>query len=242
MFQEKKKGHNLPSFSSLHRRTAICRGAIFKGFLDGPSAEGIDCAPVSVVSTIARQSIGVSHLEIFNPKKHSEKDKYYDSDEGVWRASKQMQWYLKKVSTSFNDLSELKCRCTQFCERLYTDRILQGDDVSATDPVRHSFYECYTNESSFQNDDGKQKILQCDEDVPPKTKNDRVKTLGTITYDMKSILTWDDLIEYEGKGSKRKLRRFDYDIVMTPSGASTEFALYYQDNIKLGAKKMQVEV
>jgi hypothetical protein len=56
--------------------------------------------PVRVVSTIARQSLGVEFTPLFEEGVHPAEDKYWDKDEGVWRAGKQMLWYLKKVSQS----------------------------------------------------------------------------------------------------------------------------------------------
>ncbi|KAL2815593.1 hypothetical protein BDW59DRAFT_166740 [Aspergillus cavernicola] len=57
-------------------RTAICRGAIFKGFLDGPSASTTDLQRVSVISTIARQSLGIEFQTPFKRGVHLAKDKY----------------------------------------------------------------------------------------------------------------------------------------------------------------------
>jgi hypothetical protein len=79
------------------RRTAICRGAVVKGFLDAPDATGATDAPLSVVSTIARQSLGVMFASVFDEDVHLIKDRYWDDHEGIWRASKQMRWYLRKV-------------------------------------------------------------------------------------------------------------------------------------------------
>ena len=88
----------------IHSRTAICRGAIYKGFLDGPTtgpgARQIAnlTSPVTVASTIARLSLGITFQPIFEEGKHRQKDKYFDELEGVWRAEGQMEWYLRKVS------------------------------------------------------------------------------------------------------------------------------------------------
>lgn len=93
------------------RRTAICRGAIYKGFLEGPATVATTVegdvyndrripnitSPVTVVSTIARTSLGVRFREFFEDGVHLEKDKFWDEDEGVWKAQNQMEWYLKKV-------------------------------------------------------------------------------------------------------------------------------------------------
>ncbi|KAL4869441.1 hypothetical protein BDV12DRAFT_208549 [Aspergillus spectabilis] len=91
-------------------RTAICRGAIFKGFLDGPS----------VTETVIKPSLGVEYSPIFEEGVHKKKDKYLDSEEGVWRAKDQMEWYLKK-----------------------------GDNVSKAEPVWHTFYTSFDSEDDF---------------------------------------------------------------------------------------------
>lgn len=53
--------------------------------------------PVSVVSTIARTSLGVCCSKLFDAQLHSEKDKFWDNDEGGWFANSQMKWFLRKV-------------------------------------------------------------------------------------------------------------------------------------------------
>ena len=66
------------------RRTAICRGAVFKGFLDGPGSSAGENgtskvrAPVNVVTTVARQSLGIEMRDIFEEGVHLEKDKEWD--------------------------------------------------------------------------------------------------------------------------------------------------------------------
>jgi hypothetical protein len=54
-------------------------------------------APVTVVSTIARKSLGVCCREIFRQGVHLEEDKVWDMVEGIWRVDNQMKWYLLKV-------------------------------------------------------------------------------------------------------------------------------------------------
>lgn len=91
------------SLTQALRRTAICRGAVFKGFLDGLAATRDEesrpqiSSSIVVTSTIARASYGISFDDIFDNSVHREEDKFYDEDEGIWRARSQMKWYLKKV-------------------------------------------------------------------------------------------------------------------------------------------------
>jgi hypothetical protein len=65
-----------------------------------------DTTPVSVVSTIARKSLGVEFTTTFDRRVHLQVDKCWDADEGRWRAIGQMEWYLRKVSLSveYHDL------------------------------------------------------------------------------------------------------------------------------------------
>ncbi|KAK0616626.1 hypothetical protein B0T14DRAFT_433509 [Immersiella caudata] len=113
-------------------RTSICRGAVIKGFLDGGEGSarhdptsGMNNAPVRVKSTISRANIGVKYREIFDEARHDPRDKIFDETEGVYRATDQMQWYLKR-----------------------------GEEVFAEDPIRHAFYRLYNNsfDGSFQDE------------------------------------------------------------------------------------------
>ena len=54
-------------------------------------------SPVSVISTIARASLGVKYQTPFEKEEHLEKDKFWNEDEGTYWAKGQMEWYLRKV-------------------------------------------------------------------------------------------------------------------------------------------------
>ena len=54
-------------------------------------------SPVSVISTIARASLGVQYQMPFDEGKHREKDKAWNVCEGEYYAKGQMEWYLRKV-------------------------------------------------------------------------------------------------------------------------------------------------
>ncbi|KAL4791055.1 hypothetical protein BDV19DRAFT_381825 [Aspergillus venezuelensis] len=104
-------------------RTAICQGAVYKGFLTGGgdgatqhAGYGIE-APITVTSTISRTSIGIVYHAPFDASKHLEVDKAWYPDEGEWRANNQVNWYLRR-----------------------------GDNVSTTNPIRHNFYRLYTKD------------------------------------------------------------------------------------------------
>jgi hypothetical protein len=84
-------------------RTAICRGAVFKGFLDGIRSGdiapnlGVIESPITITSTVSRASFGIMIQLPWDPVKYLEQDKVWSEDELVWRANNQMSWYLKRV-------------------------------------------------------------------------------------------------------------------------------------------------
>ena len=82
------------------RRTAICRGAVCKGFLSGSGDVAHDNnirSPIKVASTISRASFGNIYRTLWDDGNYLEEDKVWDSDEEVWRADNQMDWYIKRV-------------------------------------------------------------------------------------------------------------------------------------------------
>ncbi|KAJ6125279.1 hypothetical protein N7471_012596 [Penicillium samsonianum] len=135
-------------------RTAICRGAIVKGFLDGPGNSG---AHLTVVSTIARQSLGIGYSIEYDAAIHQEKDKEYDEVEGKYMAKNQMEWYMRK-----------------------------GEDVLKAEPVRHDYYTCYKDEDEF-GECHETNIYQCDDENPPSRRSSRVKKLCTIRINRQHI-------------------------------------------------------
>ncbi|KZL84344.1 hsp70 family chaperone [Colletotrichum incanum] len=201
-------------------RTSICRGAIFKGFLDGPGQSTADTsipferAPkmhsISVVSTIARQSLGVSMNERFDKKRHIKEDRYWDKEEDAYFANNQMSWYLFK-----------------------------GQDVPKQQPVRHTFYQLYGNEDEYNEISKayKCKILQNDEDMPSTRRTSSVKELCIITVELpKPFSELEDWINPKGV----KFKKLEFDVEMVPSGASCDFSIYYGDE-KLGSQQASVE-
>ncbi|KAI0904020.1 actin-like ATPase domain-containing protein [Ustulina deusta] len=197
--------------AGMRPRTAICRGAILKGFLDVPSvAEGAS-SHISVVSTIARGNLGVAVDCVFEEGVHNQRDKFWDADEGVWRARRQMQWYLQK-----------------------------GQSVSTEEPIRHNFYRSFDTEDSFRENGGTlvDEILHCDDDIPPPRKTERVQVLCETSWKYDDEITFESVEDYRGKNG-HKLKRLTYEIVMVPSGASTEFAVYYQQ-MKVASHNLQV--
>ncbi|KID84431.1 hsp70 family chaperone [Metarhizium guizhouense ARSEF 977] len=198
--------------AGMRPRTAICRGAIFKGYLDGANVAGENSAPVSIVSTIARQSLGVMYNDVFEDGVHQKRDKYWDENEGIWRARNQMRWYLRK-----------------------------GDSVSTGEPIRHDFYIAFATEEEFDDDGGTLfgEILQCDDSILPSRRSKKVQKLCEIICKYDNETTFDLLEDYRGQNGN-ELKKFVYEVIMVPSGACTEFAVYYQGS-KLGSCNVQID-
>ncbi|KUJ09099.1 actin-like ATPase domain-containing protein [Mollisia scopiformis] len=99
-------------------RTAICRGAVYKGFMEGAGGK-FDHQPnmISITSTISRSSFGTIFRAKFEAGKHLEYEKVWDNNECEYKAENQMAWYLKR-----------------------------GETVSGKDPVRRSYYQILKND------------------------------------------------------------------------------------------------
>ncbi|RWA04839.1 hypothetical protein EKO27_g10263 [Xylaria grammica] len=94
-------------------RTAICHGAVMKGFLEEPNRhDGI--TPIMIASTVSRASYGITFRALFDPHQHLEEDKFWDNRMTKWRARHQMKWYLTR-----------------------------GQAVDKIKPVRFSWSRCY---------------------------------------------------------------------------------------------------
>lgn len=53
---------------------------------------------VKVEARIARLSYGVKFAARWDPEKHLQADKYWDTLDHGWRANNQMEWFLRKVA------------------------------------------------------------------------------------------------------------------------------------------------
>ncbi|KAJ5696743.1 hypothetical protein N7536_007155 [Penicillium majusculum] len=150
----KQQGIEIIQSMGMAPRTAICRGAIVKGFLAGHGGAG---SHLTVVSTIARQSLGIKHAAEYNFAIHQTEDKYYDQVEGNWMAGNQMEWYMKK-----------------------------GGDVSKAKPVRRDWYQCHANEEQFVKP-YEMEIFQCDDENPPSRGTSKVNKLCTVHINRRHI-------------------------------------------------------
>ncbi|KAL4880679.1 hypothetical protein BJY04DRAFT_190593 [Aspergillus karnatakaensis] len=191
-----KKKISVLQSSGIRPRTAICRGAIYKGFINLSESKpenhiGYNYNNIVVVSTISRISIGISYWEDFDSSKHLEEDRKWDDKQQKWRADGRMEWFIRK-----------------------------GDDVSAKDPVRHDYHRVMGEDF-----DGKfnVQIYQCEADTPPTRKDSTVKSLCHIKCKLDIPVSQLD-IYYGANGARMK--HVWYDLEMVPSGAAAECTVY----------------
>ncbi|CAI7577109.1 unnamed protein product [Penicillium viridicatum] len=198
-------------------RTAICRGAVYKGFAQDQSmgAEDDDddfkplrVAPITVTSTISRYSLGMPHYSTFDPSIHSKSDPDYQwhDDEGAFVMYNQVTWYIRK-----------------------------GQNVSKLDPVRNPWARLLkkTFQGSFT-----ERLVQCDSSDPPHREDDTVKPLGELKVAIDvNMSKLEDFTSADGKKQNKKLY---YDVEMVPSGASMEFN-FYIDGVKQASHNIKAE-
>ncbi|KAH8903396.1 actin-like ATPase domain-containing protein [Coniochaeta sp. PMI_546] len=208
------EGVEILQSTGIRPRTAISRGAIFKGFLEGPSIRQVGSAleipaHVAIVSTISRKNLGIDFSEIFQDGLHEAKDKVWNGMEGVWKAHNQMRWYLRN-----------------------------GENVSRKSPVRHKWCQTFSSRGQFYSASLSIPIYECDDDVAPSRKDASVRKLCDISITPGDV-EYHKLEDCFGKNG-RLLKRWFYDLEMLPSGAATEFAVYYKGK-KIGSQNVAVE-
>ncbi|CAM1509778.1 Fc.00g001130.m01.CDS01 [Cosmosporella sp. VM-42] len=191
-------------------RTAICRGAVFKGFLGGmaagtgPKGNYQDvAAPIRVTSTVSRASYGIKFRTPYNAALHLEEDKEWDFNENEMKAGNQMQWYIKR-----------------------------GENVSTKDPVSHSYYRTFRKDYSGTLDID---LYQCNDLEPPLRGTASVTSLCTISCILDVPVS--TLRDFQGSGGE--IKKLDFDVRMVPSGASAEFAIYV-DGRRLGGHNTNI--
>ncbi|KAF2682390.1 actin-like ATPase domain-containing protein [Lentithecium fluviatile CBS 122367] len=219
LYEHLKKKHasagiGILQSGGMRPRTAICRGAVIKGFIDGLSAGGVISqdslaainieAPIKVTSTVSRFSLGMSYRSPFDVSQHLTEDREWDSDEEVWKAGNQMQWFLKR-----------------------------GENSSKKDPIRHSFYRTYRKDPGprFQ-----ATLFQCEDEVPPSRATASVSQLCDISCMID--VPWNKFKTIK-KSNGEKIRKLSFEVEMVPSGASVEFAIYI-DGRRQGEQNVNV--
>ncbi|KAH9212086.1 hypothetical protein DL95DRAFT_464318 [Leptodontidium sp. 2 PMI_412] len=187
-------------------RTAICRGAVYKGFMEGAGGNVGEDEPnmISITSTVSRLSFGIVKYVPYVAGQHLDADRVWDMHECKWMASNQMDWYLKR-----------------------------GENVSKKDPVKKSYYRCYTQDfggsTSFA-------LVQCDALEPPDRKTSDVTDL--CKADFETSVAFSSLEEFTNdQGTKYK--KLSFDLEMVPSGASLEFVVYVNGK-RQGAQNVAV--
>ncbi|KAL2670672.1 hypothetical protein Neosp_014461 [[Neocosmospora] mangrovei] len=102
---------NILQSTGMRPRTAICRGAVYKGF--GTTSSKRDSpAPIQVTSTVSRASYGIRHREPFNPLVHLQQDK---GENVSTKAPVSREWLrLYETDSSFDGTFEVAiCQCQE---------------------------------------------------------------------------------------------------------------------------------
>ncbi|KAH7137339.1 hypothetical protein B0J13DRAFT_639687 [Dactylonectria estremocensis] len=146
-------------------RTAICHGAVFKGFLESGSSDATKTGQnqaaklIQITSTISRASFGVSFSSTFRKGVHLEEDMFWNDDWAEYQARNQMEWYIKK-----------------------------GECVSNKNPVSHQYVRVFSKQW-----DGRytETIYQCEDPEPPtrQTSSTIDGMKQKLSYSMEMIPT-----------------------------------------------------
>ncbi|KAG5806493.1 hypothetical protein H9Q74_007373 [Fusarium xylarioides] len=196
--RHEKAGIKILQSTGMRPRTAICRGAVYKGFHDG-AASGINAdgshdnirLPIRVTSTISRASYGHECSTPFIEGQHLAKDKKWCELEKRYKAHNQMQWYL-----------------------------VRSENVSTKEPISQNFYRLYNGQFNGEWD---MELFQCEDDVPPSRIEHSVKRFATI--DCKTNKTLSMLRDYKNP-SGETFKALDFEVRMVPSGAAVEFGVF----------------
>ncbi|KAJ8110317.1 hypothetical protein ONZ43_g5899 [Nemania bipapillata] len=214
-----KQGINILQSTGMIPRTAICRGAVYKGFLSAIAKSGqgrgngqlrhkIE-APIAVTSTISRSHIGVSYQCEFERTKHRKEHKCWSDTYMCYMATDQLDWYLGKC---------------------------KGDDVKVSNPVRHSFHYLYKSPAEYTGT-LQEEILQCEEPEAPTAGTAGVTTLCTIDCTVDTPFSrLPDWTNREGTVFKN----FEFEIEMVPAGAAVEFRIY-SGGKQLGSRNANIK-
>jgi hypothetical protein len=224
----KRKNIEVLQTDGIKPRTAICRGAIYKGLIGGAEAAlattgGADAgrpgrhgrelnllehkSPVTVTSTLSRLSLGVEYIRPYDEDIDAVSDRFWNDEEDCYYVKRAMKWYIKK-----------------------------GQNVKKNEPLRRSFYRTFKDRSKYERflSNPSEDVLQCDLERPPDKSNRLVTDFCQIKVDLKK--SFEDLDDYDTPSGMR-VKRIDFEIEMIPSGASVEFSVYYNGR-KVGSSGM----
>ncbi|KAI0857724.1 actin-like ATPase domain-containing protein [Xylaria cubensis] len=143
-----------PKRIEVYQSSGFRPGAIFKGFLEVPIGV-IDAtipSSISIVSTIARQSLGIVFNTQFEKGTHLKCDKFWDEVQEIWQARNQMSWYLEKAQT-----------------------------VDKMNPVSRHWVKYYHSASDYDHNISFT-IYQCNDDDPPSRMIESVKPFCKASF------------------------------------------------------------
>ncbi|KAL6918247.1 hypothetical protein FSHL1_009674 [Fusarium sambucinum] len=224
----KRKSIDVLQTDGIKPRTAICRGAVYKGLIGGaeaavattggPSAGSSGKngralnllehkSPVTITSTLSRLSLGVVTTRPYDEDIDDVANRYWNDEEDCYYVNGVMTWYIKK-----------------------------GQNVQKNEPLRKSFWRTFQDESEYDEYlyDSTEHIVQCDLECPPDMKNHLVTKFCGIEIALRK--DFEDLNDYDSP-SGMIVKKIDFDIEMIPSGASVEFSVY-ENGRKIGSSGM----
>ncbi|KAK4206490.1 hypothetical protein QBC37DRAFT_381046 [Rhypophila decipiens] len=190
-----KQGINVIQADGEQPWTAICRGAVYKGFLDSGSIPISGPQPVEIVSKVSRMHLGFKCSERFDEDIHAGAPKVWDSDEQCWFAAEQMKWLVRR-----------------------------GEDITTKSESRGDLYRTYDSKADYKRT-FIQYFWQCEDRSAPRTCNDTAKPLCSVTFNVtKKWESLEDLVDVNGRKVRGK-KKLDYAVVMIPSGSSVDVAV-----------------
>ena len=80
-------------------------------------------------------------------------------------------------------------------------------------------------------------MSRCEDEIPPNRRTSSVEHLCDIDYQLD--VPFEDPEDYPAKNGE-KCKKLSYEIEMVPSGASVEFAVYFNGR-KQGAQNAQIK-
>ncbi|KAJ5643003.1 uncharacterized protein N7484_005510 [Penicillium longicatenatum] len=204
------------------RGIEICQSSAIRrrtAICRGAILKGLMDAPITthvpnapeILSRISRMCIGTSCIEEFKKGVHHKKERYMCKHEGYYKVRGMMDWYITK-----------------------------GEDVAKSHAIRKDYYRTFINRKDFPPSSFTINMYKSEAERPPARLSDAsVMEHSTLEFDL-SDYDYDDLEDFKGlKGQRGK--KFNYTIEMVPSGASTEFSIYFQGK-KVGSDYVSIMV
>ncbi|EXM13851.1 hypothetical protein FOTG_17709 [Fusarium oxysporum f. sp. vasinfectum 25433] len=180
----KRKNIDVLQTDGMKPRTAICRGAVYKGLIGALNLLEHK-SPVTITSTLSRLSLGVVTKRPFDEDIHAVADRYWDDEEDCYYVNGVMNWYIKK-----------------------------SQNVQKNEPLRKSFWRTFEDRSAYEDylSDATELIVQCDLESPPDMENYLVTKFCGIEISLAK--SFEDLNDYDSPSGKRvKKIDFDIEMV-----------------------------